>query len=652
MQKTDARHVTYVHELFEQQVVRTPDRIALVYNEYQFTYQALSQRSNRLAHHLRQKGVRSETTVGIYVGNPISSVIGILGVLKAGGAYAPLNIDDPQKRIVAHLHNAQVKHVIVDNHSPRDFEIPNRQIINLDKDISQRASVSQERVVGEIHPKNLAYVIHTSGTTGEPKSVAMSHEAFFNLIFWHAKTLGGDNLRTLLFTPFSFDASNQELFSTICVGGMLYLIDDTIRHDPFELTQFIQEKGIGRLLLFFAPLQNFMIVANDQELEFEHLHEIITAGEPIKMTSQLLDFFHRNNNCRFMNMYGLSETHTVTCFRFPSNPDSWSTRVSIGFPISHTQIDLLDERQERLGIGQCGEIYVSGVCLARGYLNRPDLTAEKYLPFSFGEVPGQRACRTGDLGRRLADGSLECLGRRDHQVKIRGYRVELSEVEAAIARHACVNEVVVIARDGEPKEPEEYLYSYAGEENLRTANAISSHLVAYIVVQPNQKVTVQTLRTYLKEQLSPYMVPSFFVFLDKIPLSNNGKVDRSLLPSPKTRDMSLEQQIEGPRNAVEEVVLGLWSNVLDRENVGIHTNFFESGGDSLTATRLISEIRKLFQCELGVRSLFQNPTTAEFAKELERISLGHQNIHDIAKLILRVAKLSEEEVANSILQQS
>ena len=422
------------------------------------------------------------------------------------------------------------------------------------------------------------------------------------------------------------------------------MINDTIRHDPFELISFIQEKQIGRILLFFAPLQNFLTIANDHDLVFDHVREIITAGEPIKITPQLLHFFLRNNTSRFVNMYGLSETHTVTCFLFPTNPHIWPTHVPIGSPISQTNTVLLNEQKECVEKGQSGEIYVSGICLARGYLNRPDLTAEKFLPLPYEKTPGERMCRTGDLGRRLADGSLECLGRRDHQVKIRGYRIELTEVEAAIARHTCVNEVIVIAwTDGNT----ESFHPEADSEDVRHANATTSHLVAYIVVHPRQELTIQTLRTYLTEHLPQYMIPSYFVFLDKLPLSTNGKIDRNLLPSPKTAEVYPDQQNDAPRNPVEEVVLGLWENVLARENIGIHTNFFELGGDSLAATRVISEIRKLFQCELGVRSLFDSPTVATFAES----SMGDKQFQDFAELILRVAELSEEEIGKEILRQ-
>lgn len=634
---------TYVHELFEQQVERTPHRIALVHKDCHLTYQELNQRSNQLAVHLTQLGVRPETIVGIYLEDPIHSVLGILGVLKAGGAYTPLNIDDPRSRIFTNLENAQVQHIIVDSYSSADFKFLDGQIIDLDKDIWQMNLVPKENLGVDIHHKNLAYVIHTSGTTGKPKSVAMSHDAFSNLISWHTKSLGGDNVRTLLYTPFSFDASNQELFSTICAGGILYLIDNAIRHDPFQLIPFIQEKKIGRILLFFAPLQSFMVIANAQELVFNHLREIITAGEPIKMTSQLLKFFQRNHTCRFVNMYGLSETHTVTCFIFPSNPHSWPTTASIGFPISHTKTVLLNEENKDLETEQSGEIYVSGISLARGYLNRPDLTAEKYLPFPFGRLMGERMCRTGDLGKRLPDGSLECLGRRDHQVKIRGYRVELNEVESVLTRHTSVNEAVVIAR-GQG-------FNQNIPSQISGEDASSPHLIAYLVVHPQREVTIQTLRTHLQEHLPPYMIPSIFVFLEKLPLSTNGKVARNLLPNPIDRDIADKQENDGPRNPVEEVVLGLWTNGLGLENFGIHTNFFELGGESLAATRLISEIRKLFQCELGVRTLFENPTVAKFAQELAKVSMGEQYIHDTAKLILQVAELSEEEVNNSIISQ-
>ena len=596
-----------------------------------------------------KKGVKPETIVGIFTGNPANSVIAILGVLKAGGAYAPLNPNDPPKRLHSHLRNAQIRHLIVDSQSSLDLEIANGHIFNLDRDLGSTDPLPLESLGVEIHLKNLAYVIHTSGSTGEPKSVAMGHESFSNLISWHTRTLGGENLRTLLFTPFSFDASNQELFSTICVGGILYLIDDSIRHDPFELLSFIQEKRIGRILLFFAPLQNFIIAANEQELSFPHLCDIITAGEPIKITSQLLHFFLRNNTCRFVNMYGLSETHTVTCFLFPHNPETWPGNAPIGFPISRSNVNLLDDKYELAEKGESGEIYVSGVCLARGYLNRPDLTAEKYLPCPYGDTPGDRTCRTGDVGKRLSDGTLECLGRRDHQVKIRGYRVELSEVEAIMARHPCVNKTIVVART---RGGNESLDSQNRGEDPVHSQAVSLHLVAYVVVSLQQEVSIPELRAYLQEHLPQYMIPSSFVFLEKFPLSKNGKVDRNLLPVPKMGEAYHEVQEGVPRNPIEQVLLGLWENFLELENLGIHDHFFGLGGDSLAATRLISEIRKLFQCELGVQSLFENPTVEEFEKKLAAILGDDQKILNTAELILRIAELSEEEVDQKILHQN
>ncbi len=649
MQRSDAGYsFTSVHELFEQQVERAPDRIALVYQDRHFTYQALNLRSHQLACHLQQNGVGPETIVGIYVGNPANAVIGILGVLKAGGAYTPLNVHDPQNRTYTHLRNAQVQHVILDSHSSANFEQDEIYTIDLDNENWQTSPESHKDLSVGLHGKNLAYVIHTSGTTGEPKGVAMSHEAFANLITWHTEALGGDNRNTMLFTSLSFDASNQELFTTICVGGSLYLIDETIRHDMFHLISFIQQYRIGRILLFFAPLQNFLTLANDQKLIFDDLRDIITAGEPIKITPQVLSFFQRNNACRFFNMYGLTETHTVTCFSFPSNPDSWSTQASIGAPIRQTTIHLMSEQQEHVGAEERGEIYVSGMSLARGYLNRPELTAEKYLPFPFSNESGERMCRTGDLGRTLPDGSLECLGRRDHQVKIRGYRVELSEVEAVITQHASVQEAVVIART---ENIANHFHSQALDDDPGGSNSLASHLVAYLVVSPHHEVTTTNIRTYLNERLPQYMMPSFFVFMEKLPLSNNGKVDRNVLPSPLTGETSHEQHLGAPRNPIEEVVIGLWAHVLNHEDIDIHTNFFEWGGDSLAATRLISEVRKLFQCELGVRSLFEHPTVEEFAQELVRRSRGDQNIYDTAKLILMVANLSEEEVDERLLQQ-
>ena len=397
----------YVHTMFERQAALTPDRIALVWKDYYLTYRAVNEYSNQLAQILQNKRIGPETVVGIYVKNPAKTVIALLAVFKAGGAYAPLNMNDPSPRINSILHISKIQYVIVEGEVAPDLEFDQRTIINLDTIFYQVGRGYNGNLDVDINPQNIAYVIHTSGTTGEPKGVAMSHEAFHNLIFWHAKTFGGDNLRTLLFTSFSFDASNQELFSTICVGGVLYLTDDIIRKDPFALANFLQEHSIQRMLMFYAPLQHLIDAANRQNLAFD-LCEVITAGEPIKITAQLLTFFSRHKGCRFFNMYGLTETHTVTGFEFPQNPNSWPTDAPIGCPIDHTHIHLFDEQNEIVNIGECGELGISGISLARGYFMRPDLTAERFLSNPVGDRPGDRIYLTGDIGRELSDGSFVC----------------------------------------------------------------------------------------------------------------------------------------------------------------------------------------------------------------------------------------------------
>ena len=629
-----------VHYLFERQVNLKPDRIAIVYNGFQITFQTLNSRSNQLAHYLRAKGIGPESIVAIYVTDPIKAVIGILGILKAGGAYAPLSREDPANRINFILGDSKIQFVVVDNASPGDFEFANSNIIDLDDNQRSINSCSTQNLNFEIYQKNLAYVIHTSGTTAVPKGVAMSHDAFFNLISWHTKKLGGENLKTLLFTSLNFDASNQEIFSTLCIGGILYLIDDTVRKDPFELASFIKEKFIQRILLFYAPLQNFMIAANDQELVFS-LCDIITAGEPIKITSQLIKFFGRNRDCRFFNMYGLTETHTVTSYQFPLNPKSWTTSAPIGSSIPNTHMTLFELEKSFERNTNSGEIFVSGVCLARGYSNHPELTADKFLPNPFGDVPGERMYRTGDLGRKLADGSYECLGRKDQQVKIRGYRVELGEVEAALLRHVNINEVAVIAKRGRSgKEPE----SAEGEEETRFSNSVTQYLIAYVVVDTKEEITTKKLRGYLKDIIPDYMIPGHYVFLEKLPLSENGKIDRNLLPDRHDEINYHDRQIDAPRTPLEEVLVELWEETLHHDHVGIQENFFELGGDSMVATRLVAEIRDLFQYELSLQILFENPTVFQLAKTLMQHSRECPDIQESAKLILRVAEMSEDEV--------
>ncbi len=474
-----------------------------------------------------------------------------------------------------------------------------REVILLDAlsgKIGQRASTNLPPVNSET---DLAYVIYTSGSTGRPKGVAMGHKPLTNLIAWHLR----DNAlsraaKTLQFAPLSFDVSFQEMFSTWCSGGTLALVSSETRRDAFALLRLVQDAGIERMFLPFVALQQIAEAAQGSETVPTSLREIITAGEQLRITPAIARLFERSEGCALHNHYGPSESHVVTAFTLTGPASGWPALPPIGRPISNTKIYILDQRLQPTPVGVPGELYIGGVAVARGYLNRPELTEERFVPDPFCREAGARLYKTGDLARYLPDGNIEFLGRIDHQVKIRGFRIEPGEVEAILGKHPAVRGVAVLAREDRP-----------GDRRL----------VAYFVSREGQTTAISELRGFLEKKLPDYMIPSTFVPLDALPLTSSGKVNRLALPAP---DMpgSGEGEVAGiPRTPTEEIMAGLWAEVLGVKRVGIQQNFFDLGGHSLLATQLISRIREAFSVELPLRRLFETPTVAHVSGQVEAI---------------------------------
>jgi acyl-coenzyme A synthetase/AMP-(fatty) acid ligase/acyl carrier protein len=378
------------------------------------------------------------------------------------------------------------------------------------------------------------------------------------------------------------------------------LISEDLKRDTRELYQSLLDASIERLFLPFIALQLLADVAIDQGPMALSLQEIITAGEQLQITPQIAELFKGLKGCTLSNQYGPTESHVVTAFGLKDPPDDWPLLPSIGRPISNSKIYLLDINMQPLPVGASGELYIGGVCLARGYFNQPELTAEKFIPNPFSQKPGEVLYKTGDLARYLPDGRIEFLGRIDHQVKIRGFRIELGEVESVLGRHPTISDTVVIAREDVP-----------GDKRL----------VAYVVASRESTPTFSELRSFLKEKLPEYMIPSAFVFLDSFPLTPNGKVDRQALPAPDVARPELQEAFVAPRNQSEEMVAGIWSNVLGVERIGVYDSFFELGGHSLLVVQIISRIREVFAVDLPVRSLFETPTIAGLTELIETARL-------------------------------
>lgn len=590
-----------VHQLFEAQVERSPDAVAVVFKEAQkheqssLTYRELNQHANQLAHYLQSLGVKPDMPVGICVERTLEMAIAVLAVLKTGGAYVPLDPAYPKERLAFMLEDTQVSVLLTQQQLLAELPEHNSQAICLDTDWDKISKYSQENLDSEVTPENLAYIIYTSGSTGKPKGICLAHRPLVNLLQWHLNSLL-TGVRTLQFASLSFDASFHEMFAAWCSGGTLFLISENLRRDITALANFIHKQEIEKVILPVVVLQQMAELAASQLELFTSLREVTTTGEQLQITPAIVKLFKSLPDCLFHNHYGPSETHVVTALTLDRNPDSWPTYPSIGRPIANTQLYLLDAELKPVPIGVPGELYIGGHSLARDYLNRPDLTAERFISNPYAK--SDRLYKTGDLACYLPDGNIEYLGRIDQQVKIRGFRIELGEIEAMLLQHPDVREAAVIARE-----------DVSGDKRL----------IGYIVSNliPEQVPYRGNLRKFLKKKLPDYMVPSNFVMLNRLPLTPNGKLDRRALPAPDRTGRNLEPDFVSPRTTIEEVIAKIWVEVLRLEEISVHDNFFEIGGHSLLATQVISRVRDTYQLDLPLRRLFDAPTVATLAENIE-----------------------------------
>ncbi len=592
-----------VHELFEEQVARTPEAVAVVCGDQSLTYSELNQRADRLARELRRLGVGPDVPVGICVERSLKMLAGVLGILKAGGAYVPLDPAYPKERIALMLTNARVSVLLTQESVVAGLPESQARVVCLDH-LEHTASASEDdaRTRSPVTPDNLAYVIHTSGSTGAPKGVAIEHRNTVHFIRWAQRVFSHEELAGVLFaTSLCFDLSVFELFVTLSSGGKIILAQSALELPSLpaknEVTLINTVPSAATELLRLNAIPPSVRVVN-------------LAGEAL--SAALADRLYALGTVKKVHdLYGPSETTTYSTFalRRPGGP------VTIGRPIANTQIYLLDANRQPVPVGVVGEIYIGGEGVARGYLHRPDLTDERFVPNPFIKTTGARLYRTGDLARWLPDGNLEFIGRIDHQVKIRGFRVELGEVESVLAQHPAVHESVVLAR----RDPD-----------------TDQRLVAYVVPNPDRATTAGDLRRWLESKLPDYMVPLAFVFLDALPLTPNGKVDRRTLPAPDHARAESDELFVAPDTPTERALAAMWRDLLGVPRVGIHDNFFELGGHSLLVTRLIVRVREAFQVELPLRRVFQAPTIAALAGAIEEL------------LVAQVSNLSDEEARRAL----
>ncbi len=616
--QTNYPQIECIHHLFEQQVERTPDNIAVVFEDQQLTYTELNARANQIAHYLQQQGVGPEVLVGIYVERSLDIVTVLLGVLKAGGAYLPLDPALPAENLVFRLQDAQSAVLITQKglFKSQDTQVP---IVILDTDWEAIAQESQKNPTSQLTTENLAYALYTSGSTGKPKAVAIEHRQILNYL--HAIL---DKLQLTapanfaIVSTFAADLGNTAIFPALCTGGCLHILSQRAS-DPKALADYFHRHPIDCLKIVPSHLAALL-----ESVSILPQQCLVLGGEAVSW--DLIEKIQQQSpNCRIINHYGPTET-TVGVLTYPvkSKQDSYNSKtVPIGRAIANIQVYILDSQLQPVPTGVPGELYIGGAGLARGYLHHSELTAEKFITNPF--LDGGRLYRTGDLARYLPDGNIEFIGRLDNQEKIRGFRIEPGEIEVALLQHPNVLHSVVIAYEDCPG---------------------NKRLGAYIVPKNKQVLSTKTLRDFLKEKLPDYMIPSAFTILKTLPLTPNGKVDRRALPAPDRARPEQEKGFVAPRNSTEEILAVIWAEVLGVQQVGIYDNFFDLGGHSLQAIQLVSKIAVAINLDFSVRLLFSHPMIADLADALADL----QKQQEFPKEVTSTSKKLTIQKASPFLQ--
>ncbi len=584
-----------VHQLFESQVEKTPDAIAVVFEEQTLSYRQLNQRANQLAHYLQTLGVQPETLVGICVERSLEMMIGLLGVLKAGGAYVPLDPAFPSDRLAFYVEDANVTILVIQSSLKELFASPSIQRVCLDTGSHLLVQHSPDNPRSGVTPANLAYVIYTSGSTGKPKGVMIGHQAVVNFLSSMRDKPGLTSRDVLMaVTTISFDIAGLELYLPLLVGAKIILARREWVTDGPQLLDKLMSSGTT--VMQATPATWRLLLASGWESPLPL--KVLCGGEALtrELSSQLLD-----KSGAVWNLYGPTETTIWSAVHQVSHSSDWDSKEVVeplGYPIANTQFYILDTYSQVVPVGVAGELHIGGDGLARGYLNRPELTAEKFIPHPFSNDHAAKIYKTGDLARYLPNGNIEYLGRLDNQVKIRGFRIELGEIEAALVQHPSIRQSVVL---------------------VHTDTTGEKRLVAYLVMSsPDLPVDVTAVREVLKQRLPDYMIPAVFISLPAFPLTPNGKVNRLALPAPEAMARQLRSHYVAPRDTVELQLVPIWEDLLNVHPIGIQDNFFELGGHSLLAVRLMAQIERQFQKRLQLASLFQGATIEQQARLLHQ----------------------------------
>ncbi|PNQ87653.1 non-ribosomal peptide synthetase, partial [Paenibacillus polymyxa] len=580
-----------VYELFEEQVARTPEDIALVFKGCELTYEALNRKANKIARYLKNKGVGENTLVAIMAERSFEMVIGIMGILKAGAAYVPIDPDYPEERIRYLMDNSNTNILLTQESLMEKLRQEQKEMIAVEEIVRQEG-LNEENLQLSYHPKRLMYVLYTSGSTGKPKGVKVRANAFTNLIHWFVSDFNITSKdHTLLIAPISFDLAQKNLYASLVSGGKLCLFTPGI-YDYEEMSSTIEKQGIT--LMNCTPSAFNPLIDVNEDSQFNRLQSlrcIFLGGEPINLSPLKHWAKSTHYHAQIINTYGPTEcTDITTSYTIDHAQIDQLTTVPIGKPIHNMKVFILDEFMKMVPTGALGELYIGGIGVADGYFNQPEITAQKFIDIP--ELCEGKLYRTGDIVKWLPEGTLEFLGRVDHQVKIRGMRVELGEIEARLLKHEDVKEAIVVE---------------TGKENHK-------HLCAYFVAV--EEMVLAELKAYMEMELPMHMIPTYFIQLDHIPMTPNGKMDRKSLPAPSASSL-VSNIYEAPANDTEMKLAQIWEDVLGIERVGVQDNFFELGGHSLKAISLVSKMHQALEVDIRVRDIFEGPTIRELGAKVQ-----------------------------------
>jgi amino acid adenylation domain-containing protein len=616
-----------VHHFFEEQVSKTPAHVAVVCGDQQLSYEDLNIRANQVAHLLNKSRVTQGSYVGMCLTPSVDTVVALLGILKSGAAYVPINPEHPPARLKAQLAKSEARICLTDVASVAEALDASVQIINFETDASLLAADSHINPDVAVTSEDNAYVIYTSGSTGTPKGVAVRHRNLVNYTQFMLKRLNAEEpLQYATVSTISADLGNTCIFPSLFSGGCLHILRQDLALEPRLFSDYVSRHAID--VLKIAPSHLQALLADNNSEGMLPRKYLVLGGEAL--SRQLLDsILATSPACRILNHYGPTET-TVGSLTLNASEQELSDlarTVPIGRPIANTQIYILDKHQQLCPTGVAGELYIGGAGVAAGYQNDSEQTAARFVPDLFSTNPGSRIYRTGDLARYLPDGTIEFLGRGDHQVKVRGYRIELGEIESTLTEHPLIRQAIVVLRhDG----GRERLVAYVMSSQLRPENTVE-------------------ITEFLKERLPDYMVPAPIVVMRAFPTTPNGKVDRAALPAPEAAQ-GANRVVIAPQTFVEIELAEIWGSLLGIEEFSVHDDFFDLGGHSLLATQVVSRVRKAFDKEIPLRTIFDAPTIAKLAAAIEEAPVAVSA--DLQLELDAIESLTEEEAERLLRDQS